>query len=640
MNRQGNQVEARDYLTGPQMGRLLPLVPTILALLRELDPQAADLILEGDETDRTVVNSLMSSVLDNLNLHGDLTLREMRTFFAGYTAGTWINMVRIILTECWPRVVPDRVASEVLSALTSVSEASEPVAVAHILGPMLDRIPRMRFRVLAEFCAFVRDTSCSATDIACLVGPFLLLPARFATTDGTSLIASQTSASAAIMDMLIQETEIIFGRVAAPVSEHPLGFRPKEGKGERLRRSLRNGLNRLSLRGSPSTPPPPGLGSPSQMATMPVTPPRPSRKGRGSNRPSPLMEKRMKQLRVFYQWRDPRRVSRVELLFENYPFEEIALAIQRKYFMLPPKWSDQLEYMLLTGNSELGWFARLKEGILPEPLEHEVHITLSNPEGGEEQPQTKVDRVVNEIADTEVTFNKSLNDLLTLYVNRIKLIAEDPGAQKNLGLTADHIEHIFGARLERVADVSSNLLSDLEVVTLVRVQPKTGVSRIELVSRVFVEIAQQLDVFAPYAVNHSTAMNLLREARLSVSDAPGNSRPLRRMGSLLQSGDRNKNFLEIWQEVSSQSETLRGQTLESILIMPIQRVPRYKLLLEELIKATAADDPCHIMLEESAENVRAVADTINEAIRKHERVMKLVGEDPNLPASFRNHKMR
>lgn len=31
--------------------------------------------------------------------------------------------------------------------------------------------------------------------------------------------------------------------------------------------------------------------------------------------------------------------------------------------------------------------------------------------------------------------------------------------------------------------------------------------------------------------------------------------------------------------------------LESLLIMPVQRVPRYKLLLESLIKYTTDDDP-------------------------------------------------
>ena len=46
-----------------------------------------------------------------------------------------------------------------------------------------------------------------------------------------------------------------------------------------------------------------------------------------------------------------------------------------------------------------------------------------------------------------------------------------------------------------------------------------------------------------------------------------------------------------------------GQSLQSYLIMPVQRVPRYKLLLAELIKRTLEDHPDFASLEMALEHV-------------------------------------
>jgi len=607
-----------EYLTPVQMGRLLPIIPTVLALLKEADPYAADLFLEGNEPDRVHVEYVMSELLNTLNFNGDLSMRELRFSFATYKTEVWLSLVRIVLTECWPRIIPDRVATELLRSLQSLTAAQSPTDYSYILGPLLDNIPRTRFRVLAEFCAFIRDTSESADDLATLIGPFLLLPSTTITTTGTSVIQSQTAASAAVADMLIQEAELLFGRVGSVAShEYPLGMRAqKTAKSPTLRQSLKQGLKRISFRGAP------GKGG----KTAPPAPPRKlsSSKQNGGGKKPNLLEKRKRQLTVFYQWRDPRRVSKVDLLFENYTMEEIALAIQRKYFTLPPGWREQLEYLLISGSKELGWFEDMKKGIMPKPSEPtgQFQITAS----GEKVELTKIDRIVNEIADTEMSFNLVLRETIDQFSNNIKAISEGlkgPRAQAALGLTEEQVDFIFGARLRRVVDVSSKLLSDLEIVTLVRAQPKNKRSRIELVSRIFLEGAKDLAVYSPYAAAHSRSVTYLRQAKAKLQDQ---SRGLRRMGSLLGGGNRPRNFLEIWEEVSQQYEHLRGQTLEAILIMPIQRVPRYRLLLQELQKATRKKDPAYERLSEALEIIKEVATELNAAIRQYEKLVAMFGE--------------
>jgi len=44
--------------------------------------------------------------------------------------------------------------------------------------------------------------------------------------------------------------------------------------------------------------------------------------------------------------------------------------------------------------------------------------------------------------------------------------------------------------------------------------------------------------------------------------------------------------------VTHKTYLTKGNSLQSLLIMPIQRIPRYRLLLEEIIKKTPEDIEC------------------------------------------------
>ena len=58
----------------------------------------------------------------------------------------------------------------------------------------------------------------------------------------------------------------------------------------------------------------------------------------------------------------------------------------------------------------------------------------------------------------------------------------------------------------------------------------------------------------------------------------------------------------------------KGMTLESFLIMPIQRVPRYKMLLSELLKHTTPSRADHNDLTIALSKISEVALKINESI--------------------------
>ncbi|KAI9248413.1 Dbl homology domain-containing protein [Sporodiniella umbellata] len=74
--------------------------------------------------------------------------------------------------------------------------------------------------------------------------------------------------------------------------------------------------------------------------------------------------------------------------------------------------------------------------------------------------------------------------------------------------------------------------------------------------------------------------------------------------------------------------------LPSMLIKPVQRICKYPLLLQQLIKATPADWPTHALLQAGYDSIRRVAQSVNETQRRYENrqvlntVKRCVGELP------------
>ncbi|KAJ3260401.1 hypothetical protein HK103_000543 [Boothiomyces macroporosus] len=67
-----------------------------------------------------------------------------------------------------------------------------------------------------------------------------------------------------------------------------------------------------------------------------------------------------------------------------------------------------------------------------------------------------------------------------------------------------------------------------------------------------------------------------------------------------------------------------GLVLQAFLILPVQRIPRYKLLLEDLYKHTPEDHPDHENIKKAIESVSQVATFVNETIRNHEAMLQMV----------------
>lgn len=70
-------------------------------------------------------------------------------------------------------------------------------------------------------------------------------------------------------------------------------------------------------------------------------------------------------------------------------------------------------------------------------------------------------------------------------------------------------------------------------------------------------------------------------------------------------------------EAAQADPRCRGQTLESFLIMPIQRIPRYELLLQRLAKHTPVDHVDAGRAEEGYKLICDIAAGLNEGMRRY-----------------------
>ncbi|BFU23552.1 Rho guanine nucleotide exchange factor, putative [Entamoeba histolytica HM-1:IMSS-B] len=88
--------------------------------------------------------------------------------------------------------------------------------------------------------------------------------------------------------------------------------------------------------------------------------------------------------------------------------------------------------------------------------------------------------------------------------------------------------------------------------------------------------------------------------------------------------EKNPKFNELLASLQTQIPTTTNLDLRSYLIMPVQRLPRYELLLKDLLKNTKSDHPDYAALTESLNGIRAVTMEVNERTKDIDRRAKVI----------------
>ncbi|XP_052387314.1 FYVE, RhoGEF and PH domain-containing protein 4 isoform X1 [Carassius gibelio] len=220
-----------------------------------------------------------------------------------------------------------------------------------------------------------------------------------------------------------------------------------------------------------------------------------------------------------------------------------------------------------------------------EPEQHDV-VMNSIPEQKETNEQ-KLYKIVNELLQTEKAYVARLNLLDKVFY--AKLIEE---ARKDT-FPVDVVKNIFSNISSIHTFHSQFLLPDLEK----RMGEWTETPRI---GDILQKLTPFLKMYAEYVKNFDHAMDLLK-----------------------QWTDRSPPFKAIILEIQRQ-EVCGSLSLQHHMLEPVQRVPRYEMLLKDYLKKLPQDHIDQRDAEKSLEIIATAATHSNTAIRKTENLKKLL----------------
>lgn len=184
-------------------------------------------------------------------------------------------------------------------------------------------------------------------------------------------------------------------------------------------------------------------------------------------------------------------------------------------------------------------------------------------------------KVISEIFATEKTYQDHLHALTSLFLAPLQVACILPQSALNT---------IF-SNIEAIQAVNRELLSHMETLGL---------------GDAFLAMAPFIKLYSTYANNFAKAQ------------------------AELQEWEKKSTEFSTFKKAQEMREECKGLNLGALLITPVQRVPRYKLLLESLLNKTPREHPDFEKLQEATVEINKVAHHINENIRQHENFQKML----------------
>ena len=199
--------------------------------------------------------------------------------------------------------------------------------------------------------------------------------------------------------------------------------------------------------------------------------------------------------------------------------------------------------------------------------------------------------IARELVETEKSYVTSLNTLVWKFQKPLLEKNQQKKGQQSI-LTGEEIKLLF-SNVEIILNFNKILLETLDQRIKVW-NPETS-----LLGDFFMKVTDFLRIYVDYVNNFDLAINFITSQK--------------------QSNKALKQFLTKTERLPA----CRGLTIESFLIMPVQRVPRYVMLLMDLLKNTWDSHPDFNNLQVSLQKMKATGDFINESKRSAENKSKL-----------------
>ncbi|XP_007941399.2 pleckstrin homology domain-containing family G member 1 [Orycteropus afer afer] len=190
-----------------------------------------------------------------------------------------------------------------------------------------------------------------------------------------------------------------------------------------------------------------------------------------------------------------------------------------------------------------------------------------------------VDRVVQEILETERTYVQDLKSIVEDYLDCIR-------DQTKLPLGAEDRSALFG-NIQDIYRFNSELLQDLENCENDPVA----------IAECFVSKSEEFHIYTQYCTNYPRSVAVLTECM------------------------RNKVLAKFFRE--RQEALKHSLPLGSYLLKPVQRILKYHLLLHEIENHLDSDTEGYDVVLEAIDTMQRVAWHINDMKRKHEHAVRL-----------------
>jgi FYVE/RhoGEF/PH domain-containing protein 5/6 len=233
---------------------------------------------------------------------------------------------------------------------------------------------------------------------------------------------------------------------------------------------------------------------------------------------------------------------------------------------------------------------RLEEAFA-DPMFSKVEITF----------KSKRDNAAYELLTTEQSYCRSLTVMNDLF--RMPLLE---ACKRGLlpSVTEDMIHDIFSRYFTDITRVNFVLLQGL-------VERFKDWSDHQFLGDLLLDLLPFLKMYTMYTSNYDRSMSALRELE-----------------------GKNETVTKFLEEINA--NPLRSVDFRAYLIMPIQRIPRYRLLLEELLKNTTPEHPDFESLSKALDSIKHVAIQIDAAIVEHKNRDKLL----EIQSSFVGEKVQ
>lgn len=202
------------------------------------------------------------------------------------------------------------------------------------------------------------------------------------------------------------------------------------------------------------------------------------------------------------------------------------------------------------------------------------------------------DRVGYEVYTSELSYNTCMHLLVEVFKTPL-LAAVKAG---HVQVKPDHVMAIFG-QVESVLKTSDILLDEFEQ-RISKWERESG-DDTRVLGDIFVRYGDVLKVYATYAASQQNS-------------------------KLAQEACNSSKSYHAMLKLSQQYPACQARDLSSLLIMPIQRIPRYELLLRDFLKVTPAEHPDHQTITNALTKIKTVAENVDRSVEEYKEIDKLL----------------